>query len=306
MKNITCAIPSKADGLLLQIIITEADNPKGIVQFSHGMAENKERYLPIMEFLCKNGFICIINDHRGHGGSVRSMNDLGYFYDGGGAALVNDLLTVNHFVKNKYPGLPVFLFGHSMGSLAVRAFAKEHDDEISGMFVCGSPSFNPAVDAAAALCKIEGAVYGEHHRARLINKLAFGAFDAKFHESDEPYRWISLNSDNVIAYQNSPYCGFCFTVNGFKSLFWLMKKAYSVNGWSKKNAGMPVHFLSGEEDPCLVSERSFNRAVNHMRERGYNVTSKLYSGLRHEILNEKSNYNIFNDILKILNEWVNK
>lgn len=57
MKNITCAIPSEADGLLLQIIITEADNPKGIVQFSHGMAENKERYLPIMEFLCKTALL---------------------------------------------------------------------------------------------------------------------------------------------------------------------------------------------------------------------------------------------------------
>ena len=73
-------ITSKQDGLKLEIAIMECKNPKGIVQFSHGMAEHKERYFDFMQYLNERGYICVIHDHRGHGGSVKSKNDYGYFY----------------------------------------------------------------------------------------------------------------------------------------------------------------------------------------------------------------------------------
>ena len=60
-------ITSKQDGLKLEIAIMECENPKGIVQFSHGMAEHKERYFDFMGYLNDCGYICVIHDHRGHG-----------------------------------------------------------------------------------------------------------------------------------------------------------------------------------------------------------------------------------------------
>ena len=77
---------SRFDGIQISCLVTqpEAGNPcKGIVQFAHGMCEHKERYLPFMEFLSSNGYVCVINDHRGHGESVIESEDLGYFYTGG-------------------------------------------------------------------------------------------------------------------------------------------------------------------------------------------------------------------------------
>ena len=68
------------------------DGPiKGVVQMVHGMCEHKERYYDFLEYLANQGYLCVIHDHRGHGGSVESDADLGYFYDGGYEALVEDI-----------------------------------------------------------------------------------------------------------------------------------------------------------------------------------------------------------------------
>ena len=72
-------IISPVDGLKLSIIYSEpSGDPKGIVQIAHGMCEHKERYIPLMEYLCGNGYAVVCNDHRGHGASVKSPDDLGY------------------------------------------------------------------------------------------------------------------------------------------------------------------------------------------------------------------------------------
>lgn len=72
-------ISSEYDGLGLEIAISvPVELPKGIVQFSHGMAEHKERYFGFMNYLSDQGYICVIHDHRGHGESVEDKSDYGF------------------------------------------------------------------------------------------------------------------------------------------------------------------------------------------------------------------------------------
>ena len=120
----TAQIISSYDGLSLEILCVESENPKGIVQISHGMAENKERYIPFMKFLAKHGYTTVIHDHRGHGKSVRKQEDLGYFYNGKEKAIVEDLHQITLWIKEEYPNLPVYLLGHSMGTLVARNYIK--------------------------------------------------------------------------------------------------------------------------------------------------------------------------------------
>ena len=103
----TLKLKSRYDELDLSVSIFEPAGiqPKGILQISHGMAEHKERYYPFMEFLAANGWISVIHDHRGHGESVKSPEDLGHMYSGGAEALVEDLKLVQDKVKSDYPGL---------------------------------------------------------------------------------------------------------------------------------------------------------------------------------------------------------
>lgn len=298
-------LSSNQDGLLLDILLTIPDNePKAIVQFAHGMSEYKERYLPLMEYLSNNGYVCIINDHRGHGKSVKNEHDLGYFYENGGSALVEDLHQITEMIKKKYEGLPLYLFGHSMGSMAVRVYTKKYANELSGLIVCGCPSKNPAAGVGKIFIDILSAVKGERYKSDLCEKMFMNAFNKRYESEGSSFAWLSADKDNVTSYEKNPLCGFGFTLNGYKALLYLMDETYNNKGWLMQNKNMPVKFISGENDPCMVSEAAFISAVNHMKKMGYeNVSYKLYKGLRHEILNEKTNGEVFKDILTQLNEW---
>ena len=69
---------------------------------------------------------------------------------------------------------------------------------------------------------------------------------------------------------------------------------------------VPVHFIAGSDDPCIVSEKKFHKAVDFIQQKGYTTTSKLYPGLRHEIFNEENCQEIYHDILHQLNTWKTK
>jgi len=301
MKEFT--IKSDYDDLDLSVLVaTPADKvPVGIVQLVHGMTEHKERYIPFMNYLAERGFVSIIHDHRGHGKSLKSENDLGFFYKGGWKAMVKDVLKVQNYVKKEYPGLPVYLFGHSMGSMVVRSFVKRYDDSVAKLIVCGCPSYNAAAGAGLALAEAMSFIMGEHYRSGLLQYLSTGAFNKKF-KKEGPCAWHTVNKDNVEKYIADPQCGFRFTANGYANLFSLVLDCYAKKDWTIKNPSLPILFISGGDDPCRLSDEKFYQAVNFMKERGYSdVSSRLYEGLRHEILNEKECETIFADVVEFCN-----
>lgn len=306
MKTSEYKIRSHFDELDLSVLVSvpESAEPKAVVQFAHGMCEHKERYLPFMEFLCDNGYACIIHDHRGHGQSVKKPEDLGYFYRSGWEAVVGDIFVVNGMAKGMFPDRPVFLFGHSMGSLAVRCFAKRFDDLIDGLVVCGSPSKNPATGVGLLFTRFIAAVRGDRHRPGLIQKMAFEGYNRKF-GSEGTNAWLSTDRQVVKEYNDDPSCGYTFTANGFIGLFNLMKDCYNLDGWQISKPDMPVLFIAGTDDPCITSHSDFVLAADHMRMAGYaNVKSHLYNGMRHEILNETDRTVVWKDVLKTFDRWL--
>lgn len=304
MKKEYLKIISDCDGLSIGAAIFEPDDRekiRGVVQFSHGMAEHKERYYPFMEFLAENGFASVINDHRGHGQSVRSKEDWGYFSDDSAEFVVEDLHQITGCIKENFPDKPVYLFGHSMGSLIVRKYIKKYDRDIAKLVVCGSPSKNPMIGAALLLVKIQTIFKGDRYRSRLIQKLAFGNYNNNIENPVSENGWLSADEENVKAYDSDEACGFVFTLNGFKNLFTLMKQVYSVKGWNVGNENLPVMFIAGDEDPVIVNEKAWKESMRFLETVGYrNVSGKLYKGLRHEILNEKEAPAIYEDILTFL------
>lgn len=297
---------SKMDGLGLSVLVAQPeDNAIGIVQLVHGMSEHKERYVPFMEYLCDHGYLCVIHDHRGHGDSVYSEADYGYFYENGKEAIIEDVYQITGWVKEKFPDLPVYLFGHSMGSLIVRCYTKKYDDQIQGLIVCGSPSNQKAVGAAVHLCKAMIRVKGDHASGKLLHKIAFGSYTAKLKKREKSLNsWISYESQNVQDYDDDPKCGFVFTLNGFLNLFLLVQETYSKKGWQLHHPDLPVFFISGDEDPCMGSRDQFEDAIRFMREVGYERTkAKVYPNMRHEILNEKDKEQVYQDVVTLLKRW---
>ena len=133
----TFSVPGASDNVLLSTLVIAPESPKAVLQLVHGMAEHKERYIPFMNYLAEMGYACVICDLRGHGASVTDQEDLGWMGKGGMTALVDDVLRITDWAKTKYPGLPFFLMGHSMGSMIVRSYIKRFDKELDGLIVCG-------------------------------------------------------------------------------------------------------------------------------------------------------------------------
>lgn len=294
----TLSLVSARDGLALPLLVFVPDGEiRCVVQFSHGMCENKERYAPFMEFLAGHGFACAISDHRGHGEGARQRGELGYFGRDGANALVDDLHQITLWLKERFPQRRVYLFGHSMGSLAARSYAARFDKDLSGLILCGSPSWNSAVPLGRLLARTLGALRGGRKRGKLLKIMSFGPFYRAFPNEESKCSWICSDRAVVAAYDADPLCGFTFTYNGFEALYDLMKMAYDRRAVAG-NPRLPVLFISGSEDPCRNGDKGLAFAVERMRRRGYaRVDSRVYAGMRHEILNEPGRALVYGDVL---------
>lgn len=297
-------LKSRYDGVNLDVTVFEPEGEaKGILQVVHGMVEHKQRYYQFMEWMARQGYVCIAHDHRGHGKSVESHEGLGYMGKGGWIALVDDVRLVGDWIRNEYPGLPFNLLGHSMGSMVVRSYAKRYDDSIDSLIICGCPSYNPMSGIGIMLAGMISLIRGEHYRSNLLLKSSIGSFRKRF--KDGKNAWITSDTNVQESIDKDVLCDFVFTANGYKNLFRLMRDCYSTDkesgksSWALKKPELPVHFLSGADDPCRVSDKALADAVDKMRQAGYrNVDLKTYRGMRHHIIIEKDKEQVWKDIEK--------
>lgn len=298
MKREEITIRSNRDGLDLGVSIRIPKHPTGILQLVHGMAEHRERYHDFMDYCAEHGLVVIIHDHRGHGASVKSKEDFGYFGKDGVENIVQDVHQLTEYVRGRFPRLPLTLFGHSMGSLVVRCYIQEYDRDIDGLIVCGSPSYQVGARVGILIAKLMQVFKGEKHRSNFVNNVAFASNMKKFKHEGNPNAWVVSDPAVLAAYDADERDGFIFTLNGFETLFKLMQRAYSKKGWAMQNPNLPVLFIAGEDDPCIIDEKHFQKAVEFLRQRGYHhVSSKLYSHMRHEILNEIGKAEVWRDVV---------
>jgi alpha-beta hydrolase superfamily lysophospholipase len=146
--------------------------PVGIVQILHGVCEYFGRYEWFCEYLCNNGFIVCGNDHLGHGNSAKTPDDLGYFAKRDGwKFLSEDVFSLTEIIKNQYPNLSVFMFGHSMGSFIARAYLNTHGAELAGAILCGTAPRNPKSGIGKVIAKIFTLFKGDRYRSAFAKNL---------------------------------------------------------------------------------------------------------------------------------------
>lgn len=257
------------------------------VQIAHGMAEHLERYENFANVLCQNGFAVYINDHLGHGQSVSSKDELGYFGEKEGwKNFVEDCHELTKIAKAENPDVPLFFFGHSMGSFVARAYSLKYADEIKGAVYCGTAGPNPASGVGASLASLIAKVKGTHHRSTLIDKIAFGTYNNKT-EKRTSFDWLSRDNDQVDKYIADEYCGFLFTAYGYRDMMELLGFVSSESWFSKLSKELPVLIISGDMDPVGEYGKGIDKVYNALVQKGKeNVQKILYPGARHEILNE--------------------
>lgn len=304
-------LQSKYDNLALSCAEYTAEggtqtNAKGVVQIVHGMCEYKERYEGFIDYLTQNGYIVFAHDHRGHGGSVTANENLGYFGDKKGEAIVDDAALVTDEIRRLYPGQSVTLFGHSMGSLVVRAYIQKYEEKIDKLIVCGSPSKNSLAGFGLMLNGVISAFRGKKYRSRLMANASTGGGDDKF-PGEGKNAWLTRDKTVVEKYNADEKCNFVFTCNGFSNLLHLVKNAYKKKKYPAKHSDLPIFFMAGADDPVIGSEKKWLAAQQFLRDVGYkNVTGKLYPKMRHEILNELGKEEVYADALAFIEKSAEK
>lgn len=279
---------------------------KAILQISHGMVEFIERYIPFAKFLTTKGYMVVGHDHIGHGQSVATQEDWGYFCENNPSDIVvADMHKLRTLIQEEHQGIPYFMLGHSMGSFMLRKYLAVHNDNLRGAIIMGT-GFIPEnlTSLALKLTAIVTKFRGSKYRSKLIQSLAFGADYKGFDMTGEnpENSWLTKDVDIVKAYYNEPRCTYMFTVNGYKGLFEAVNFCCNAENAKKLPRKLPLFFVSGEQDPVGGLGKGVKETYDMYKEAGMlDITYKLYKDDRHEILNETDKQMVFQDLLAWMN-----
>lgn len=279
--------------------------PRAILQISHGMQEYIERYEDFAYFLNERGILVVGNDHLGHGASIVCEDDFGYFAENdGSSALIEDLHSLTIMVKKSYPGLPLFLLGHSMGSFYARQYLCLYGDKLSGAIIMGTGHQPCAlVYSGLLLTRLLALAKGWHSPSPLVDKIAFGNYNKAFEPIRTQKDWLSRDEKAVDTYLADRRCTFPFTLNAYYNMFKGMSRLYNQAFLQHMPKELPILFTSGTKDPVGEFSRGVLRAADTFKKAGMKkIEIKLYEEHRHEILNELNRQQVYSDLAM----WIEK
>ena len=263
---------------------------KAVLQLSHGMVEFIDRYKPLAEYLAGRGILVTGHDHLGHGGSIRTKADYGYFAEpDGNRAVLADLHAMTVRTKELYPGVPYFLLGHSMGSFYARQYLCEYGHELDGAIIMGT-GWQPemTIRGGLLLAGILSGLKGPDAVSKMVTNMAFGAYNKAFGDKPRtPNDWLSADTDNVDRYMADPLCGADATVGLFRQMLRGLRFNQTPGNIDRMDKNAPILLIAGQDDPVGDMGAGVRRTHDAFKRAGIrDVTLKLYPGLRHEILNE--------------------
>ncbi len=265
---------SASDGLKIH---TESWLPDGDVKAAvvivHGYDEYVGRYSHVAAKLTENGYAVYGLDHRGHGKSEGPR-----VYTDRFSRFSDDLKQYFDTAKAGQQGKPIFLYGHSMGSVISLSFALHYPDELAGLIISGCAI--TADEAAAPLLVAVG-----KFMARIIPKVHFQPLDPN---------GISRDPEIVAAYKADPLVsGKAFR---FGVVAGMVNECEYIREYLSKIT-LPLLILHGSEDyltPPSGGERLNEKAAS------VDKTLKMYEGLYHEVHNEPEKETVLGDIV----EWL--
>ena len=276
--------------------------PVAVFQIAHGVSEHIDRYDHFARFLASKGFVVCGNDHIGHGKSVESEDDLGFTAERDGyRRFVDDMHILYTIIHKRYPELPYFLFGHSMGSLCARVYASTFGSELSGLIICGTAQVPSGldffIDTLDKVVEKLGPRTVNSTLAGMLNKVSSLSVQNKTSDLD----WLSVNKENVEKYRDDPLCGCELSLAGIRDLASIGILASDKMWPATLPLDLPIMIISGALDPVGFNGKGPIDCCDSLVEVGIEPTIIIYPCCRHEILNEDCKETVYFDILGWLN-----
>ena len=275
---------------------------RAVVQLTHGMCEHILRYAPLAEALTARGFAVIGHDHLGHGLTALNHDDLGIFpADHPSQTLADDIRKVASLSKTRFPGVPVFLLGHSMGSFFARRVCMESPQTWRGVILMGTGTV-PAPLLRAAKTAVRSAIRlrGANHRPERVTALGIARNNLQFQPVESPNDWLTSDREKRASIDADPLCRFTFSAAGYLMLFRTLEYIQKPEHICALSPELSILFVSGALDPIGENGRGVRRVMKRYQAECSDVSMKLYPGCRHQILDETISDTICRDIA----DWV--
>ena len=267
-----------------------AGQPRGAVQLTHGMGEHVQRYDALARALTGHGLVAYGQDHRGHGATARSADELGQLGPDGWTQLVGDIDLLVSRIHDEQPGLPLVLLAHSMGSFAVQQYLLDHSDRVDAVVLTGTTALDllePALD--------------------LDKPIDLAVFNAAFEPARTEFDWLSRDEAIVDTYIADPRCGFGIDTDAAKDMFAGARRMADPGQVAAMRPDLPLYIAAGELDPVNANLALLNVLVGRYRAAGLtDVTLRTYPGARHEILNETNRDEVVASVLDWIDQVLSK
>lgn len=268
-------------------IYVPACKPKGIVQIIHGFGEHSRRYLHMIVSFMDAGYIVAADDHVGHGKTAMANDTWGDWGDAGCHTMMEDEHKLHDLVVEKYPDLPYFLFGHSMGSFITRDYAAKYGDHLAGITICGTAGiFRGADTAETALQKAVDDGKGKESDPQFTLEL-LGWMCERCGDVSIGNEWICADPYVQKDHAEDPFDAFTKPTTN-QSLLYFVQMMQVIIGtqWAEKvPTALPIYNIGGDQDPVGEYGKGVYEVSNWLYQTGHNVTTNVYSGYRHEIHN---------------------
>lgn len=303
---------STDDRQQLHYIVWEPDRaPKAVLQLIHGMEEYIDRYDELARLLVADGWAVIGHDHLGHGQSGHW--ERGFFTDrsDGADVVIADIRVVFEEARRRWPKVPHFMMGHSMGSFFLRRYLVLHPYDVSGAVICGTGWYNALLTGSAlALTYLVGSLCGWHRRSTFLRTVT--APHAMAFRSEGEGAWLSRNPENVARFHADPLCGFGFTAGAYRDMYRNLLRLSRGKGYEALRVGsvasdgttfrgFPILVISGAED-SVGGTKAVHKVVAQYRSLGFtNVEEALFPDDRHEVLFEPDKEAVLNTVKDFLN-----
>lgn len=271
-----------AHGVTIHYYVWRADAPRAIVQLLHGVGEYATRYERFAQALAAAGYSVYADDHRGHGATgLGQWGDdhakLGRLGPGGVRAAIAAVEQLTSIIREANPGVPLVLFGHSLGSL----FAQK-------MIGKDAARYDAVILSATAY--------------RTLTDMNGGDLNAKHkHLGTTGHEWLSRDPEVWAAFAADPLTFDAKVIELFG-----VADAMRLLGTPKRlTRDLPMLIMIGEEDP-LGGPRSVRKLAAAYEKRGglTDVTVTIYPGGRHEMLNETNQAEVRADVVTWLDAHV--
>ena len=280
-------------------IYVPACQPAGIIQLIHGFGEHSRRYLHMITSFMEAGFIVAADDHVGHGKTAVENDHWGDWGDKGYETMVEDEKKLHDLVVEKYPGIPYFMFGHSMGSFITRMYMARYGSDLSGATICGTTGTWPNLQENIAYLKDlvekdpEGAdpTLGARFMGWMFARCAEGVTLGNEWICDDPF----VQKDHA----GDPFDAFTKPTSNRAWLYFnQMMEEITGTQWAEKvPKELPIYNIAGDQDPVGQYGTGVYETANWLADTGHNVTTVLYTGYRHEIHN-------YNDIKETVEDGI--